>query len=187
MLACWLLLKQNQTKAFKLHRGSSIKTELWSTSFQIHGSVLGSSRRSLSLNETGHNGRSNWKMVTRLDFQVPHETCFVELAFDRSCTCPILTRKNRGFCFEMIKVDVEPPTVKAEISRWRWNSWRQSLPVLLSWFLSKRATTNNQTKVQNVRLKMRVCNSGDTLLWDNRRILCKPVIVLTRQARPNHD
>ena len=35
MLACWLLLKQNQTKAFKLHRGSSIKTELWSTSFQI--------------------------------------------------------------------------------------------------------------------------------------------------------
>ena len=119
MLACWLLLKQNQTKAFKLHRGSSIKTELWSTSFQIHRSVLGSSRRSLSLNETGHNGRSNWKMVTRLDFQVPHETCFVELAFDRSCTCPILTRKNRGFCFEMIKGDVEPPDCNGSPPRWK--------------------------------------------------------------------
>ena len=118
MLACWLLLKQNQTKAFKLHRGSSIKTELWSTSFQIHGSVLGSSRRSLSLNETGHNGRSNWKMVTRLDFQVPHETCFVELAFDRSCTCPILTRKNRGFCFE---VDVEPPIAMGAPHGESWN------------------------------------------------------------------
>ena len=29
--------------------------------------------------------------------------------------------------------------------------------------------------------------SGDTLLWDNRRILGKPIIVLTRQAQPTHD
>ena len=29
--------------------------------------------------------------------------------------------------------------------------------------------------------------SGDTLLWDNRRILSKPIIVLTRQAQPTHE
>ena len=29
--------------------------------------------------------------------------------------------------------------------------------------------------------------SSDTLLWDNRRILGKPIIVLTRQAQPTHD
>ena len=28
---------------------------------------------------------------------------------------------------------------------------------------------------------------GDTLLWDNRRILGKPKIVLARQAQPTHD
>ena len=29
--------------------------------------------------------------------------------------------------------------------------------------------------------------SGDTLLWDNRRMLGKPIIVLARQAQPTHD
>ena len=32
-----------------------------------------------------------------------------------------------------------------------------------------------------------VLNSGDTLLWDNRWILGKPIIVLTRQAQPTHN
>ena len=29
--------------------------------------------------------------------------------------------------------------------------------------------------------------SGDTLLWNNRRILVKPIIVLAQQAQSAHD
>ena len=39
-------------------------------------------------------------------------------------------------------------------------------------------------KAEDIWRGFRILNSGDILLWDNRRILGKPIIVLARQAQP---
>ena len=42
-------------------------------------------------------------------------------------------------------------------------------------------------KAEDIWRGFRILNSGDILLWDNRRILGKPIIVLARQAQPTHN
>ena len=49
------------------------------------------------------------------------------------------------------------------------------------------AETDRLKRSRRTLKEWQVKISGDTLLWDNRRILGKTIIVLAWQAQPTHD